>query len=472
MARVLLINPPWTKKGGNIWKTVASCWPSQALAVIAAVLEKERHEVKIFDAPAMHIALNDMKEYLTKKYKNFNPDYVGISVSTVLYDFAKITSGICKELWPKTKTIAGGPHPTAEPTTTMKDGAFDYVVRDEGEETFKEIVNNVAKNKILGLTYRDNKQKIKHNSPRPYIKRLDDLPLPAYHLLPMKKYYPAASTYKRLPAMSMVVSRGCPGKCTFCYQPYGAVVRQRSAKKIFEEVKLLHEKFGINEILFYDDNFCTYQENVKEFCRLLIDYTKKKKIKIPWSCFSRVDWIDEETIRLMKKAGCHLIMFGVESANATVLKNIKKNVNLDQVLKVHKLIQKHKIDTRAAFMFGNPGETIKSMKETIEFAIKLNPDVVQFNILAPNPGTEVYTWAKENGYLEEMKWEDYDLYTPVMKLPTVSPEIIQKYYRLGYKKFYMRPKYLLRRAMKFTDPMEIRNAWQGLKALVEVLRVK
>jgi len=469
MANVLLINPPWTKKGGNIWKTVSSCWPSQALAIIAAVLEQEGHEVKILDSPAMHVALNDLKQYLKDNYNKFNPDFVGISITTVLFEFGTKATEICKEIWPNCKTVVGGPHPTSEPEETIKIKTIDFVVRDEGEYTFKEIINGEDIKKILGLTYKNNDGKIIHNLVRPFLKRLDELPMPAYHLLPMDKYYPATSTYRKLPAMSLVVSRGCPGKCTFCFQPYGALVRQRSAKKIFEEVKLLHEDFGINEICFYDDNFCTYQENVREFCSLLSNYCKEKNIKIPWGCFSRVDWIQEETIKAMKDSGCHTIMFGVESANEQVLKNIKKNINLDMVIHVNKLIQKHGISTRAAFMFGNPGETKETMRETIEFAIKLDPDVVIFNVLAPNPGTEVYKWAKENGYLKEKKWEDYDLYTPIMTLPTVSPETIQEYYKLGYRKFYLRPSYLFRRLVRLKDPIELKNALGGMRAVFSVI---
>lgn len=470
MARVLLINPTWTKRGSdNLWTSVEGCWPSPALGIIASILENKGHEIKIFDAPAMHVALDEVEDYLRTNYNDFKPDFIGISITTILSGLAYETTKYCKKVWPKCKVIAGGVHATAEPEETISQPTIDVIVRDEGDFTFAEIIDGKPYKNILGISYKKNGKQI-HTPKRPYIKKLDDLPMPAYHLLPMEKYHPATGTYRKLPAMILITSRGCPGKCTFCYQPYGTMVRQKSAKKIFEEAKLLIEKYGIKELCFYDDNFCTYQENVKELCQLLIDYQKENKIKLSWNCFTRVDWIEEETVKLMKKSGCHCIMFGVESANQKVLENIKKNIDLKMVIEAHKIIKRNGINTRANFMFGNPGETEKTMKQTIKFAIKLDPTIVQFNILAPNPGTEVYKWAKEKGYLEEKHWEDYDLYTPIMRLPTVSPETLKKYYRMGYRKFYFRPKYILKRLIKLYDPIEMKNAFNGLKAVISVTK--
>ncbi len=467
MVRILLINPPFVRKGGNIWKSVMGVLPPQALAILGALLEQQGHQVKILDAPALQLDLLNFSSYIQDHYDSFDPQFIGITMTTLLAELGYEIAAACKSMWPEVKIVAGGVHPTAEPEDVLSHSAIDYVVRDEGEYAFTELVAGKQPNTILGMSYRDEKKANIHTPQRPWIRKLDDLPLPAYHLLPMDRYKPSVGTYKRLPAISMVVSRGCPGKCTFCYQPYGALVRQRSAIKIFEEVKLLVERYGLREICFYDDNFCTYKENVEAFCNLMITYAQARKKKVYWSCFSRVDWIQESTIKLMKEAGCHRIMFGVESANEAVLRNIKKNINLDQVRKVHALIRQEGIDTHATFMFGNPGETEESIKQTISFALALNPTIAQFNILAPNPGTEVYRWAKEQGYLTSTFWQDYDLYTPILQLPTISSSLLQKYYRKAFKSFYLRPSYILNRIIRFvSDPIEGWYTLQGLRAVM------
>lgn len=462
MIDVLLINPPYTKKGGNIWKTVASCMPPHALAIIASCLEKGGYSVRILDTHAEHIAVDNLGDYLKGNFDE--PRFVGLTGSSVTIHHAYEVVNICKKLWPNTKIIFGGYHASSKPEQVIRQPNVSFVVRGEGEITFCEIVAGKDKEHIWGITYLNEQNEIVNNPERPLVKDLDIFPMPAYHLLPIKKYFPAVGTYKKKPAISMVTSRGCPGKCTFCYQPYGTNLRWHSAQRIYDEVILLINNYSIKEICFYDDNFATSKQRISQLCDLLI----KNHINISWSCFSRVDWANLELLKLMKKAGCHQVMFGVESGDQSILDGMKKQITLDRIRQAVKWTKEAGLNCRAAFLFGMPGETESTMNKTINFALELDPDIAQFNVVSPNPGTELYEWAEKNGYIRTENWAEYDWASPILVLPTVSQGKVLEYYKMAYKKFYFRPKYIIRRISKIRAWADIESIFSGLKGIFDV----
>lgn len=462
MPDVLLINPPYTKKGGNIWKTVASCMPPRSLAIMAACFERDGKSVQILDTHAECLAVDDMEAYLHAHYEA--PRFVGLTGTTVTIHHAYTVAQICKKLWPKTIVVFGGYHASSKPAECIQQSFVDFVIRGDGEEAFLELVSGASPHTIKNLTYRTSDSEIIHNPERPMPKDLDIYPIPSYHLLPLEKYFPAVGVYKRLPAISVVTSRGCPGKCTFCYQPYGTNLRWHSAERVFEEVSLLVTKYGFREICFYDDNFATNKARVRKICELLLN----SQLDIVWSCFSRVDWADAELLKLMKKAGCHQIMFGAESGDQSQLDNMRKQVTLDRIRQAIQWTKDAGIDCRAAFLFGMPGETEETMKKTIDFALELDPDIAQFNIATPNPGTQLYDWAEKNGYLATEKWEDYDWASPVLRLPTIDAATVKKYYKLAYKKFYFRPSYFLKRLQKIHSLEDVKNAFRAVRSVLDV----
>ncbi|MDO8733633.1 MAG: radical SAM protein [Elusimicrobiota bacterium] len=462
--KVLLINPPWITKGG-IWQNVASCMPPFGLASIAAYLEKSDVSVEIIDADALKLTYEEIARLLltySKRQKSI-PEYVGITASTPTISSALIVSKTAKDIFPNAKIILGGVHPSVMAEDVLKEESVDFIVRGEGEETFREFITGVDRKKITGLSYKEDKIII-HNPARAVISDINTLPFPAYHLLPMEKYFPARGSYKKLPAVGMMTTRGCPGRCTFCLGSYlGQQVRNRSSEKIFEEMFLLQDKYGIKEISFYDDVFTTKKENVKNLCKKIIN----EKMNISWSCFARVDFVDEELLRAMKDAGCHQIMYGIESGDEQILKNIHKKISLEKVKEIVNITKKIGLDVRAAFMLGNPGETKETMQKTIDYAINLAPDVAIFNITTPYPGSEMFRWAKESGILLTENWDEYDLSQPLMNLPTVSAKEIKEYYNLAYKKFYWRWKYLLKRIFKIRNLSDIKV---GFSTLLVVLK--
>ncbi len=463
MLDILLINPPYTQKGGNIWKTVSGCMPPRSLAVIAACFERDGKSVKILDTHAEKLAVDDIEANLKISYEE--PNFIGLTGTTVVIQHAYAVAQICKKLWPKTKIVFGGYHASSMSVECIQQPFVDYVIRGDGEEAFLELAKGSLPKDIQNLTYIDETGKIVHNPERELSKDLDSYPMPAYHRLPLDKYFPAVGVYKRLPTMSVVTSRGCPGKCTFCYQPYGKNLRWHSAERVFEEVKLLVTKYGFREICFYDDNFATNKARTRKICEYLLD----SKLDIVWSCFSRVDWADAELLKLMKKAGCHQIMFGVESGDQTLLDIMRKQVTLDRIRQAVQWAKDAEIDCRAAFLFGMPGETEETMKKTINFALELEPDIAIFNIVTPSPGTQLYEWAEKNGYLKSHNWEEYGWASPLLVLPTIDDAIIKKYYKLAYRKFYMRPSYIIKRLRKIKTIDDLKNIFYAIQSVIDVV---
>jgi anaerobic magnesium-protoporphyrin IX monomethyl ester cyclase len=458
--RILLINPPWVRRKDNVWHSIASIMPPLGLAWIAAVLEQDGHGVSVLDAHAERLGLERIGPLLDSMG---DLDIVGITATTALIANALEIARIARIKCPNARVILGGVHPTVLPEEVLGEPAVDIVVRGEGENTMRDLAAEKAPDQIDGISYREG-HTIRHAPDRPLIKDLDTLPFPAYHLLPMNKYHPAAGASKRQPAISMLATRGCPGRCTFCYRIFGPRLRVRSGLKVAEEVKYLQENFGIREICFYDDTFTVAKKQVYAFCQAL----KEMKIDLTWVCFSRVDSVDEDMLRCMKQAGCHQILYGVEAASPEILRNIGKRANSELAEHKIQLTKKVGIDVRISLMFGNPGETEQTMRETLEYAIRVDPDVAMFNITTPFPGTDMFDWADKNGYLLTKDWDDYDLAHPVMNLPTVSAERVHEFYSKAYRKFYLRPRYIIKRVARLTSPSAIADACRGLKTVLRI----
>ena len=459
MIDVILINPPWIRRKGNIWQGINSCMPPLGVAYIASYLEKNGISVKILDAQAEQLPPQEIVRHVLESPARF----IGITATTVLVHTAYEIAAALKTALPETTIILGGVHPTILPEESLLQPGVDVVIRGEGEQTLLELVQGKALETIEGISFRSDGTII-HNKERMLIADLDSLPFPAYHLLPIKKYYPAAGAYRRLPAISILTTRGCPGRCTFCYQIFGRRLRARSGRNVADEVKLLKERYGIREICFYDDTFTAIRHNVLDFCRIAIE----EKLDITWSCFARVDFINEEVLYAMKAAGCHQIMFGFEAASPEILNAIQKKTNIEKASEAVRMTKKIGIAIRAAFMIGSPQETVQTMQDTLAWAIQMNPDIVIFNITTPYPGTQMFAWAKENGYLLTEDWDEYNLSKPVMRLPTVTPEEISKFYKIAYRRFYLRPGYIIERLKRLKNLSEWKASW---RAFVSIARI-
>ena len=455
--KVLLINPPIYKSIVNVWKKIDSVTPPFGLMILGSILLEKGVDVQILDCNAEMIPLSGLKGHLPNEYI----DYVGITATTALINNGLAVAGICRHVYPDAGIVMGGIHPTVLPDETFACGNVDFVIRGEGERSFPRLIEGDEPTSISGLSFRDG-NKIVHNPRTDPAVDLDDVSMPAYHLLPMEKYRTALGSSRRSPNIGMIASRGCPGRCTYCYgNVFGKKIRFRSPEKIFNEIVHLQETYGIKEVAFYDDTFTTHKKKVIEFCTLLTD----NKIDLTWSCFSRVDTVDFETLQFMREAGCHQISVGIESADKQILKNIRKNIRLSQADEMVRSCRKVGIDVRACFMFGNPGETKETLRKTIDYSKKLNPDIALYNITTPFPGSKMFDWAKEQGYLRTEDWREYDLARTVMDLPTITGEEIVQAYRSAYREFYLRPSYLLRRFFGMKSFYDVQTNWNAFKAL-------
>ena len=435
--RVLLVNPPWHLQKDNIWKNVASCYPSLGLAMIASYLEHGGAEVRILDMQAEAPQPDRFRSEPP-------PDFIGLSATTVLAESAYAVGDWLRSLWPGVPLVFGGVHATLLPQEILNRFPDALVIRGEGERSMARLLAGHPYDDIKGLACLRDGAYWQH-AETDTIEDLDRMPMPAYHLLPMKQYRASLGGALRHPSMSIFSTRGCPGRCTFCNSALTKRLRYRSAENVVREIELLKRTFGVREIGFYDDTFCANPNRVREICRLLIE----RRVNVTWSCMSRVNFADEDTLRWMGRAGCHMICYGVESADTEILKNLRKGIQLDRVEDAVAMTRRNGIRTRLSFMYGNPGETRESMRRTLDFALHINPDLVQFNITTPYPGTEMFEWADRNGYLLTKDWTQYDLYNVVMRVPGLTPEEITAFYHASYRRFYLRPSPLARQLRFF-----------------------
>ncbi|MBN1157004.1 radical SAM protein [Candidatus Woesearchaeota archaeon] len=436
--------------------------PPQGISYIAAVLRNAGHHVEILD-PTFKGFGYAKKGLIEKDY-----DVLGISTYTKNHEAGLLMAKIAKEHHPSCIVVFGGVHPTILSEETIKDDLVDIVVIGEGEETLLELAERLEKKKELkgvkGILYKKNK-KVFRNPPRPLIENLDALPFPARDLLPMHEYLNAklgrAAWAVRQPATSMVSSRGCPFRCTYCssHLIFGRRVRFRSPQNIIDEIKFLKKEYGLKGLTFVDDTFTLNKKLVTEFCGLLL----KEKIKVDWVCNGRVDTVSKEMLRLMKKAGCKVIAFGVESGNQRILDDIlHKDITLERVERAFRWCREVGIKTDAYFMLGIPGETLADMKQSIRFAKKIKADVANFAVTNPLPKTELYDIAKKYGKITARRYSDFDyMKRSVFVSDTLNPRLIEKMQRQANRRFYLNIGYVWRQLFSIRSLSDLRNKFNG-----------
>ena len=441
--------------------------PPLGLAYLAAVLEREKHKIKILDG-----WVQDFNSLLPKTIKEFKPELIGLTGLTVDIKRTFQTAEKIKKLVPKIPIIFGGPHASMDPKGTLENvKSIDIVVAGEGEKTILDLVDyfkgRKKLNKIDGIYYREN-NKIKFTKPRAFIGNLDSLPLPARHLLPIHFYKPSPKEHKNFPGTDMITSRGCPYQCAFCFkQVFGSKYRVHSADYVLKEIKFLIKNYGMKDIFFRDDAFTIDKQRVLDICNLI----KKNNIKITFTTLARVDRLDYEILSAMKKAGCWKILLGIESGNQKSLDLLKKGITLEQVRKAVKYCRKLDIETDGFFILGIPGEDKKDTMNTINFAKDLKLDFAQFYICTPYPGTHLYNIAKKYGKLniKEGEWEKFNQYGAVEPLFVPSgwtPKELKKYQSLAFRKFYLNFEYIFRRLKKIKSFEEFFNYCKGAAKLL------
>ena len=357
-----------------------------------------------------------------------------------------------KEIVPSICTIVkGAPFLTYNTNTIYENPFIDYVIMGEAELTLKDILDGVPDNEILGICYRENFQPVK-NDKRPFIDNLDILPFPARHLVDNSIY--------RRPDNGKVqavvkVARGCPFHCFFCLATpvSGAKVRTRSPENIVAELKVCVKKYNIKNFLFWSDIFNFDREWTLELCQKIIE----SGLKITWSSNTRADTMDDEMAKMMYKSGCRLVSIGVESGSQKMLDNIGKKITLDDIRNTVKILKKNKIKIYNYFVIGLPWETEETVEETIKFAIELDSNFISFYTATPLPGTKYFAYAMMNKLVEGNLDFRSAYYEPVVRSEHLSKERIFELHKQAVKRFYLRPKFILKTLLSLRSFAEVKN---------------
>lgn len=438
--KVLLIVPPNSQKERyGKFSSIGTLYPPLGLACIAAVIEKEA-EVKVLDSEAMNYSNEDIKKIITQ----FNPDVVGMSVYFSTINRCYAVAEIAKKINKNIKVVLGGAQVTLD-HNLVKNKNIDFGIYGEGEISFRNLIGAIDKkysfSKVNGLIWK-NKGKLIVNKPQQLIKNLDDFPMPARHLFPMDKYHSSANLRGKR-TLNIMTSRGCPYRCTYCAGSliFGGSYRYNSPERVIQELKVLKKKYNADDVQFYDETFTADRKRAIELCNKMIE----NKLNLEWSCFTRVNLVDPELLKKMKEAGCYQIFYGLESGVQRLLNLIKKGITLEQSRKAMKWTHEAGIETWVSFMIGLPTETKEESEQTIKFALEVDPNFVQFPITTPYPGTEMYTLAKKEGRFLTSNWNDFTAWDVVFVSNGRTPEDIREIVSRAYRRFYLRPSYMIRR---------------------------
>ena len=427
--------------------------PPLGIAYIAAALEKAGHQVKVIDAIAERLSKGEVES----RIKAFSPKVVGVTSMTPTFRGALEAAKIAKGLG--AITVMGGVHMSLFPEETLTYDFIDYGVIGEGEETVVELCNAIETSNsvkgIDGLVYKCD-GKIILGCAR-IIKDLDSLPFPAYHLLPVTKY---SSIIGLHPAMSIMGSRGCPYKCSFCYKtPSDSRYRCRSPESIVDEMVLLKETYGIKEVMFYDD--LMPPSHARELCEEIL----KRNLRLAWETPQRVNLVNPAILELMKQAGCRLLRYGVEQGDPWMMRLIEKRITIDEVRRVFKWTKNAGIDSFAYFIMGYAFETEQTMRSTIELAKDLDPRYVMFTKAVPLPNTALMNMAVEQGLISENYWADFTIGKINHPIPAFVPNA-GAWVKKAYREFYLRPRKMLQQAQRMRSFADLKKNASGLLGLM------
>ncbi len=449
--RVMLVNPKFRLPIDT--RTT----PHLGLAYLAAVSEEAGYETIIFDADVED-------EPIIEAVKRFQPDIVGITTNTPQVKQAWRTAAAIKAV-KDIPVVLGGPHVSVLPAESAQRPEVDVVVRGEGEPVWLklcEIIERGKKNNpnytaadflnpknseltsLLGISYFTGDGKEHHNPNHPPVADLDTLPWPAYHLFKMDRYtnlQPATDSVDGSKSFSIMTSRGCPYRCTFCSQSIMPIKwRPRTPENVLAEWRHLVEDLGAEEIGVLDDSANIDVRRLDKISDLLIE---NKLNHVPWIFVNgiRANLASKEILAKLKKAGLLRTAFGVETGDPDVLLSIDKKIDHDTIREAFKNAKAVGLETIGFFIIGLPGETEESMEKTIKFACEVDPLIANFSMMTPYPGTKVYEIVKRRGHLLVDDWEDYIFFDGKARyeMGEMTAEIIERKWKEAYRRFYLRP---------------------------------
>ncbi len=467
---ILFINPSLKQQHiGHYNKAIEKTrgiYPSLGLLYIAAVLEQEGHHVEVIDMDTESNPQNKIASSLT----HLKPEVLCIHVMTWTFHQANEIAKLAKHALPSIYIIAGGAAITCTPEAIINHSVFDYGVIGEGEKTIAELMRTLNSkgdtSKIPGIIYQKNNQLILGEQ-RALIETLDNIPNPARHLVNLNRYSDVLSRQRS--SATMITSRGCPYNCIYCDRRnrMGNKWRSFSNHRIIDEMQELKERYGIKEIMFFDDEFIIDRARTIEFCNLII----KRNLDIIWECRTRVDMVDPQLLKIMKQAGCYRIRFGFESGDDTILKILKKGITVTQSLECARMVKESGIEIFGYFMFGCPNETEKTVQKTIELAFAIDPDFAVFSKMILIPGSELFEWAVSEKIICADYWERFIAgeianTAPALSSKELPEKRVDEIIKETNRRFYLRPRFMIQKLARIRNIPQLMKQINMAKALI------
>lgn len=433
--KIALIKPP---------QITNEVQPPLGLGYLASAV-KSLAEVHIIDSIKNNLSESDLIRIISRqKY-----DIIGFQCYTVDFNTVKSLISKTRKVSGDSIIIVGGPHPTLDPINSLNHLNADYVFLGDSEISLPKFVK-FAKNKKLapnlknipGIAYRKG-NKVCINK-MVYPEKLDDYN-PSWELYNLKSYpiAPHGAFYKQSPIAPIIITRGCPFNCTYCggSKISGLRIRSHSADFVINQIETLVKRYGIREIHIEDDNFTMNRNFVIDFCKKLID----KNFGISWTCPNgvRIDTLDEELLRLMKKSGLYSLSVGIESGSDKIRNLMRKRLSTETIENKMKLIKNAGIDTIGFFIIGYPGETVEDINKTIDFACRLGLKRATFSAFKPFPGTDIYSELVKRGEIKDMDYNDFSLDKIVWAPKGISLKKLKQIRRSAFLRFYFRPEIMI-----------------------------
>lgn len=436
-AGILFIEPP-----KDYWFLMGEYLPPPTgLLILAAYIEEQLPdmEIEILDCQAEGKDFKDIEKYI----EHFTPSIVATSGFTCNTYLCARVAEIAKKVSNDIVTVVGGQHFSAAPEESLVDfPEIDYIIRGEGEVTFVNLIRALKMGKnieeVPGLSFR-HKGTIIHTPPRELIQNLDTLPYPAYHLVEnnIEKYHFTMMAGKNTNYMILETSRGCSHKCSFCTQwkHWGGALRAKSARRIVDEMEYFYERFGGEFLWLTDDNF-RYDNKAKELWQELRQRTFTDDIS--WFFQARTDEIahNPDLVAKLRDMGNSWILMGVESNSPAILKDFKKNLQVNDAYRAVKILNDSDIFSHTMFIIGSREDTAASIEKLRQFSFDLGSDLALYTILTPFPGTGIYENAKQSGWIEDTNYTHYDMAHAIMPTQTLSRRQVQEELFHCYKDFY------------------------------------
>lgn len=459
--KILLVNPSLTQEKVGHYnlavEKLRGIYPSLGLLYIAATLEKAGHSVEVID---FDIEKNPHSK-LSSILQLSKPDIVGIHVMTWTFHQANKIALFAKEQLPSIIVVAGGAGVTCLPQSVMKYSAFDYGVIGEGEETVLELAAAIAcygnPESVKGIIFRKNGA-LAQNEARPLMQNLNNVFAPARHLVNLKLYQDVLTRERNF--ATMITSRGCPYHCIYCdrVNRMGSLWRSVTNQKVVEEIKELYYRFGVKEIMFFDDEFIIERGKILELCEMI----SALKLPLVWECRARVDLVDLKLLGAMKKSGCYRIRFGFESGDNGILRLLKKGITVEQSKECARITKESGIEIFGYFMLGCPGETKQTMEKTIELALSIDPDFAVFSKVILIPGSELFDWAVREDLIASDYWErffagEHKNTAPSLSSKELSELEIEAGLRQANRRFYLRPRFIFKRLSRIKSIEQLKR---------------